>query len=229
MVARPPQVLPATLRISLDRTWPYEPGRSAAELTRAVERRICEVLGGASPDEPTANTHLVLIPAFNPGRLLAADRRSAPRALGRCLGGRRREHGRQPREPGRHWRPGLRVIVRPENGGKGSAVLAGAREALAAGFTHALVMDADGQHPARSDPRFHGGLVGSARARSSAACRSSGRRRRAARLYGRKLSVGPCPHRDRGQGGGRPPLRVSGVSAGPLVRVLGSTAWRTAL
>ncbi len=44
--------------------------------------------------------------------------------------------------------PGLRVIVRTANGGKGAAVLTGAEEALAAGFSHALVMDADGQHPA---------------------------------------------------------------------------------
>jgi glycosyltransferase involved in cell wall biosynthesis len=44
--------------------------------------------------------------------------------------------------------PSLRVIVRPENGGKGAAVLDGLRLALAEGFRHALVMDADGQHPA---------------------------------------------------------------------------------
>ena len=44
--------------------------------------------------------------------------------------------------------PNLRVIVRAENGGKGAAVLDGLRLALAEGFRHALVMDADGQHPA---------------------------------------------------------------------------------
>jgi glycosyltransferase involved in cell wall biosynthesis len=44
--------------------------------------------------------------------------------------------------------PGLRVIVRDENGGKGAAVLDGLRLARAEGFRHALVMDADGQHPA---------------------------------------------------------------------------------
>lgn len=43
---------------------------------------------------------------------------------------------------------GLRVIVLPSNRGKGAAVLAGLREAAHAGYTHALVMDADGQHPA---------------------------------------------------------------------------------
>ena len=35
--------------------------------------------------------------------------------------------------------PQLRVIVLPENGGKGSAVLAGMAEAAALGFTHALI------------------------------------------------------------------------------------------
>jgi glycosyltransferase involved in cell wall biosynthesis len=44
--------------------------------------------------------------------------------------------------------PGLRVVVRGENGGKGAAALDGLRLALAGGFQHCLVMDADGQHPA---------------------------------------------------------------------------------
>ncbi|MFX6035680.1 glycosyltransferase family 2 protein, partial [Acinetobacter baumannii] len=44
--------------------------------------------------------------------------------------------------------PGLRVLIRPRNGGKGSAVLDGAMAALSAGFTHILTMDSDGQHPA---------------------------------------------------------------------------------
>ncbi len=44
--------------------------------------------------------------------------------------------------------PGLRVMVLPQNRGKGAAVLHGLEQALAAGYTHALTMDADGQHPA---------------------------------------------------------------------------------
>jgi glycosyltransferase involved in cell wall biosynthesis len=44
--------------------------------------------------------------------------------------------------------PGLRVIELPVNQGKGAAVLHGLRAAQAAGFTHALTMDSDGQHPA---------------------------------------------------------------------------------
>jgi len=43
---------------------------------------------------------------------------------------------------------GLRVDVLPRNVGKGAAVLHGLEAALATGFTHALTMDSDGQHPA---------------------------------------------------------------------------------
>jgi glycosyltransferase involved in cell wall biosynthesis len=43
---------------------------------------------------------------------------------------------------------GLRVLRLPRNAGKGAAVLHGLRAASAAGYTHALTMDADGQHPA---------------------------------------------------------------------------------
>ncbi len=50
--------------------------------------------------------------------------------------------------------PGLRVWVLPQNAGKGSAVLHGLQQAQAAGFTHALAMDADGQHPAALIPAF---------------------------------------------------------------------------
>ncbi|MDQ6685508.1 MAG: glycosyltransferase family 2 protein [Pseudomonadota bacterium] len=43
---------------------------------------------------------------------------------------------------------GLRVDVLPVNVGKGAAVLHALEAAGAAGFTHALAMDSDGQHPA---------------------------------------------------------------------------------
>ncbi len=44
----------------------------------------------------------------------------------------------------------VRVIQLTKNSGKGSAVLVGMHAALAAGYTHALVMDADGQHDVNS-------------------------------------------------------------------------------
>ncbi len=95
-------------------------------------------------------THLVLIPSYNPGPIGIATVRAA-RA---------------------HWNPvwvvvdgstdgsaevfaamagadpGLRVLGLERNRGKGAAVEYGARSAHAEGFTHALTMDSDGQHPA---------------------------------------------------------------------------------
>jgi glycosyltransferase involved in cell wall biosynthesis len=43
--------------------------------------------------------------------------------------------------------PAIRVLALPRNRGKGAAILHGLRAAEAAGYTHAMAMDADGQHP----------------------------------------------------------------------------------
>ena len=50
--------------------------------------------------------------------------------------------------------PLIRLLRLEQNGGKGAAVMRGMREARAAGFTHALQIDADGQHDAGDVPRF---------------------------------------------------------------------------
>ena len=50
--------------------------------------------------------------------------------------------------------PTFRILSLDENTGKGAAVLHGLRTAIAAGFTHVLTMDADGQHPAGSALKF---------------------------------------------------------------------------
>lgn len=50
--------------------------------------------------------------------------------------------------------PGLRVLALERNAGKGAAVLHALERAAAEGYTHALTMDADGQHPAASIPEF---------------------------------------------------------------------------
>ncbi|GAB3546044.1 hypothetical protein GCM10027343_23340 [Noviherbaspirillum agri] len=103
-----------------------------------------------------SSTHLVLIPSYNPGPKVYETVRAARR----------------------YWNPvwvvvdgstdgtaagleamaaeddALRVIVLPQNVGKGAAVLHGLDEAAAKGFTHALTMDSDGQHPADLIPTF---------------------------------------------------------------------------
>lgn len=50
--------------------------------------------------------------------------------------------------------PGLHVIALPRNQGKGAALRVALTQAAEAGFTHALAMDADGQHPAASIRTF---------------------------------------------------------------------------
>jgi glycosyltransferase involved in cell wall biosynthesis len=48
----------------------------------------------------------------------------------------------------------LSVINRPENGGKGAAVIEGFKEALRLGYSHALQIDADGQHDCNDIAKF---------------------------------------------------------------------------
>lgn len=48
----------------------------------------------------------------------------------------------------------IHLIIRPANGGKGAAVKTGLQEAFAMGYTHALQIDADGQHNSADIPRF---------------------------------------------------------------------------
>jgi glycosyltransferase involved in cell wall biosynthesis len=50
--------------------------------------------------------------------------------------------------------PQLRVLRMARNSGKGAAVLAGLERAALAGYTHALTVDSDGQHPCELIPAF---------------------------------------------------------------------------
>lgn len=48
----------------------------------------------------------------------------------------------------------LSILPLTVNSGKGAAVLHGLREAIQAGFSHVLTLDADGQHPTTNAPEF---------------------------------------------------------------------------
>lgn len=103
---------------------------------------------------PLSSSHAVLIPSYDSGAQLLPTVRAAlaqwapvwviidgstddsASALQRLLAG-------TPELAAR-----LRLIVHPTNQGKGAAVLSGLVAARAEGYTHALTMDADGQHPA---------------------------------------------------------------------------------
>ncbi len=97
-----------------------------------------------------STTHVVVIPSYNPGATVYGTVRAARAAWspvwvvvdgsddGTAAG----------LQALAASDPGLRVEILPANAGKGAAVLRGLEAARAAGFTHALTMDSDGQHPA---------------------------------------------------------------------------------
>lgn len=103
-----------------------------------------------------STTHLVVIPSYNTGAAVYATVRAARAAWspvwvvvdgsddGTADGLLRMAEGD----------PQLRVDVLASNRGKGAAVLQALEAAGAAGFTHALTMDSDGQHPADLIDRF---------------------------------------------------------------------------
>ncbi|MGH8198962.1 MAG: glycosyltransferase family 2 protein [Steroidobacteraceae bacterium] len=103
-----------------------------------------------NPAGNPSSTHLVLIPSYNPGPKVFETVRAARAqwspvwvvvdgstdGTGAALAAMAQAD------------PGLHVLLRQRNGGKGTAVLEGLEKAQQRGFTHALVMDSDGQHPA---------------------------------------------------------------------------------
>lgn len=95
--------------------------------------------------------HLVLIPSFNPGPALAQTVANACAEWKTVwvIDDASTDNSHDIVEP-----LGARLLRRPSNGGKGAAVLTGLDQAAADGFTHALVMDADGQHPAHCIQQF---------------------------------------------------------------------------
>lgn len=103
-----------------------------------------------------SRTHLVLIPSYNTGERLFSTVNAARAQWnpvwvvvdGSTDGTAERIQQMAASDPG------LRVWVLPHNQGKGAAVLHGLRAAQEAGYTHALTMDSDGQHPAELIPAF---------------------------------------------------------------------------
>lgn len=103
------------------------------------------------PPTPTpSTTHLVIIPSYNPGprvRDVVQAARAQWHPVWVVVDGSTDGSTSWLQEQAAVDR-GLRVIVLPGNRGKGGAVLAGLEEARRQGYTHALTMDSDGQHPA---------------------------------------------------------------------------------
>ena len=169
-----------------------------------------------------STSHLVLLPSFNTGarlvtvvaEVLAHWRPVLVAIDGSTDGSERAVQQLAEREPG------LSVLVLPRNAGKGAAVLAGARWARERGFTHALTMDADGQHVAAEIRK----LMSHSQARPDAMV--LGRPVFPAnipkeRLYGRKLSVWLVGAAVLGGGIDDPLFGFRVYPLGPLLDVLG--------
>jgi glycosyltransferase involved in cell wall biosynthesis len=108
------------------------------------------------PSLTASATHLVLIPSYNPGNLVYETVRAARQQwtpVWVVVDGSTDGTAAGLQEMAA-TDPGLRVLVLPENGGKGAAILHGLNLAAGEGFTHALAMDSDGQHPIDLIPTF---------------------------------------------------------------------------
>lgn len=106
-------------------------------------------------EQPSA-THLVLIPSYNAGAQVYETVRAARAQwtpVWVVVDGSTDGTGEGLRALAAED-AGLHVEVLPVNVGKGAALLHGLERAAAAGYTHALAMDSDGQHPADLIPEF---------------------------------------------------------------------------
>jgi glycosyltransferase involved in cell wall biosynthesis len=102
---------------------------------------------------------VVLIPSYNTGPILCE---TLERALAHAQGiplwvvidGSTDDSARALAPLVERHRPALRLLILPQNRGKGAAILHGLHLAVEEGFTHVLTMDADGQHSPEFIPTF---------------------------------------------------------------------------
>jgi glycosyltransferase involved in cell wall biosynthesis len=169
-------------------------------------------------------THLVIIPSYNTGRRLVttvAEAVAAWQPVWVVIDGSSDGSARELREFAA-TQPAVRVIELPRNRGKGAAVLAAAEQAVAEGFSHALVMDADGQHPAASIREFMQLSQENPRA-IVAGVPQFGADAPGVRRQGRKLSVALVRFETTGRGLSDPLFGFRVYPLQPLIRVMHAT------
>ncbi|MGA3006614.1 MAG: glycosyltransferase family 2 protein [Opitutaceae bacterium] len=116
----------------------------------------------------------------------------------------------------------LRVITREKRGGKGNAIFTGLAAALAAGYTHVLTMDADGQH----SPTHIGPFMQASQKNPGALVAGAplfGPDAPATRRHGRKLSIALVRLETLGPAIADPLFGFRVYPAAPLARALLTT------
>jgi glycosyltransferase involved in cell wall biosynthesis len=171
-----------------------------------------------------SRTHLILIPSYNPGRRLHATITSALEHWAPIwvVDDGSTDESTATAQQLAAADPRVRVMVRSRNGGKGAAVVTGVDAALAAGFTHVLTLDADGQHPVDHIRSF----MEASRQRPAAMILGRpifGPEVPLERLHGRKLSVGLARLEILGAGIDDPLFGFRVYPAAPLQRAMAST------
>lgn len=169
-------------------------------------------------------THLVLIPSYNSGPRLLPTVEEALRywsPVWVVVDG-STDGSFEPVVELAKREPSVRVIQRERNGGKGAAVLTGAEAAMQAGFTHVLVMDSDGQHPADRIPQFMDASLSKPEA-MVLGVPVFGPEVPLERLHGRKLSVGLVHFETLGGGVDDPLFGFRVYPAAALARALRQT------
>ena len=99
----------------------------------------------------SSQSHLVLIPSYNPGEKVKATVLEALKywsPVWVVVDG-STDGSKATLEVLADSEPGLHVVALPTNMGKGAAVLEGIKLAERAGFTHVLTMDSDGVRSTR--------------------------------------------------------------------------------
>jgi glycosyltransferase involved in cell wall biosynthesis len=99
--------------------------------------------------ENASRTHLILIPSYNTGGGVLQtlwDARQIWQPVWVVVDG-STDGTLEPLRALAREDSAIRVLALPQNQGKGAAILHGLRAAAVEGYTHALTMDADGQHP----------------------------------------------------------------------------------
>lgn len=129
-------------------------GRGVDALFAAMDR-----FGGTGPAVSPAQKFCVVIPVFDHAATVADVVQGAARHLGTVIvvrGGRLDGSGDTATAVAPELPDGctLEILRLPANEGKGAAILAGLRRAAKLGFSHAVVLDADGQYRPSDVPRL---------------------------------------------------------------------------